>query len=149
MKSFVFCKPARVLVVQIMAINLILKLIKFCILEEFHLRLVRILKLIELILDMALMKLEYRLGKQKEIVGSVSWVENPSDLGCSCKNELAGAHQHCAETWFGINNNTWVLFNPFILLVFFYVSELMLKLCGYCVVVVFGNSLLTSTAYNM
>lgn len=27
------------------------------------------------------------------------------ELGCSCKNDLAAAHQHCAETWFKIKGN--------------------------------------------
>lgn len=27
-------------------------------------------------------------------------------LGCSCKNDMAAAHQHCAETWFRIKGNT-------------------------------------------
>ncbi|KAK1354638.1 RING-CH-type domain-containing protein [Heracleum sosnowskyi] len=27
-------------------------------------------------------------------------------LGCSCKNDMAVAHQHCAETWFRIKGNT-------------------------------------------
>lgn len=26
-------------------------------------------------------------------------------LGCSCKNDMAAAHQHCAETWFRIKGN--------------------------------------------
>ncbi|KAL3622835.1 hypothetical protein CASFOL_031930 [Castilleja foliolosa] len=26
-------------------------------------------------------------------------------LGCSCKDDLAAAHQHCAETWFKIKGN--------------------------------------------
>lgn len=30
---------------------------------------------------------------------------NPVELGCSCKNELARAHQQCAETWFRIKKN--------------------------------------------
>ncbi|WOG94480.1 hypothetical protein DCAR_0313776 [Daucus carota subsp. sativus] len=27
------------------------------------------------------------------------------ELGCSCRNDLAAAHQHCAETWFKIKGN--------------------------------------------
>lgn len=27
------------------------------------------------------------------------------ELGCSCKNDLAAAHQHCAEAWFKIKGN--------------------------------------------
>ncbi|GFQ02970.1 hypothetical protein PHJA_002440800 [Phtheirospermum japonicum] len=27
------------------------------------------------------------------------------DLGCSCKDDLAAAHKHCAETWFKIKGN--------------------------------------------
>ncbi|KAK1354633.1 E3 ubiquitin-protein like [Heracleum sosnowskyi] len=27
------------------------------------------------------------------------------ELGCSCKNELAAVHQHCAKTWFSIKGN--------------------------------------------
>lgn len=27
------------------------------------------------------------------------------ELGCSCKNDLAVAHQHCAEAWFKIKGN--------------------------------------------
>lgn len=27
------------------------------------------------------------------------------ELGCSCKNDLAAAHQHCAEVWFKIRGN--------------------------------------------
>lgn len=27
-------------------------------------------------------------------------------LGCSCKNDMAAAHQHCAVTWFRIKGNT-------------------------------------------
>lgn len=29
----------------------------------------------------------------------------PIELGCSCKNDLAAAHKHCAETWFKIKGN--------------------------------------------
>lgn len=31
-------------------------------------------------------------------------------LGCSCKNDLAAAHQDCAETWFRIKGNRLVVF---------------------------------------
>ncbi|KAL0333238.1 UNVERIFIED_CONTAM: hypothetical protein Sangu_1480000 [Sesamum angustifolium] len=27
------------------------------------------------------------------------------ELGCSCKDDLAAAHKHCAETWFKIKGN--------------------------------------------
>lgn len=27
------------------------------------------------------------------------------ELGCSCKNDLAAAHKHCAEAWFKIRGN--------------------------------------------
>nr|XP_009594318.1 uncharacterized protein LOC104090834 [Nicotiana tomentosiformis]XP_016502195.1 PREDICTED: uncharacterized protein LOC107820423 [Nicotiana tabacum] len=27
------------------------------------------------------------------------------ELGCSCKDDLATAHEHCAETWFKIKGN--------------------------------------------
>ncbi|XP_076890399.1 uncharacterized protein LOC143541462 [Bidens hawaiensis] len=27
------------------------------------------------------------------------------ELGCCCKNDLAAAHKHCAETWFKIKGN--------------------------------------------
>lgn len=27
------------------------------------------------------------------------------ELGCSCKDDLASAHKHCAETWFKIKGN--------------------------------------------
>ena len=27
------------------------------------------------------------------------------ELGCSCKDDLAAAHRHCAETWFKIKGN--------------------------------------------
>ncbi|PIM97421.1 hypothetical protein CDL12_30109 [Handroanthus impetiginosus] len=31
------------------------------------------------------------------------------ELGCSCKDDLAAAHKHCAETWFKIKgNNVWL-----------------------------------------
>ncbi|KAJ4911677.1 RING/FYVE/PHD zinc finger superfamily protein [Raphanus sativus] len=30
----------------------------------------------------------------------------PIELGCSCKDDLAAAHKHCAETWFKIKGNT-------------------------------------------
>lgn len=26
-------------------------------------------------------------------------------LGCSCKNDMAAAHQHCAQTWFRLKGN--------------------------------------------
>ncbi|CAH8389736.1 unnamed protein product [Eruca vesicaria subsp. sativa] len=29
----------------------------------------------------------------------------PIELGCSCKEDLAAAHKHCAETWFKIKGN--------------------------------------------
>ncbi|KAL7146880.1 hypothetical protein ABFS83_06G071800 [Erythranthe nasuta] len=29
----------------------------------------------------------------------------PFELGCSCKDDLAAAHQHCAEAWFKIKGN--------------------------------------------
>lgn len=29
----------------------------------------------------------------------------PIELGCSCKNDLAAAHKHCAEAWFKIKGN--------------------------------------------
>ncbi|CAI0443412.1 unnamed protein product [Linum tenue] len=29
----------------------------------------------------------------------------PIDLGCSCKDDLAAAHKHCAEAWFKIKGN--------------------------------------------
>lgn len=29
----------------------------------------------------------------------------PIELGCSCKNDLAAAHIHCAEAWFKIKGN--------------------------------------------
>lgn len=29
----------------------------------------------------------------------------PIELGCSCKNDLATAHKHCAERWFRIKGN--------------------------------------------
>ncbi|OWM70004.1 uncharacterized protein LOC116195895 [Punica granatum] len=29
----------------------------------------------------------------------------PIELGCSCKDDLAAAHQQCAETWFKIRGN--------------------------------------------
>lgn len=29
----------------------------------------------------------------------------PIELGCSCKDDLAAAHQQCAETWFKIKGN--------------------------------------------
>ncbi|KAK2377103.1 RING/FYVE/PHD zinc finger superfamily protein [Trifolium repens] len=29
----------------------------------------------------------------------------PMELGCSCKEDLAAAHKHCAETWFKIKGN--------------------------------------------
>ncbi|GMJ03162.1 hypothetical protein HRI_003985400 [Hibiscus trionum] len=29
----------------------------------------------------------------------------PIELGCSCKNDLAAAHKHCAEAWFKIRGN--------------------------------------------
>ncbi|KAK4396174.1 hypothetical protein Sango_1454000 [Sesamum angolense] len=29
----------------------------------------------------------------------------PIELGCSCKDDLAAAHKHCAETWFKIKGN--------------------------------------------
>ena len=29
----------------------------------------------------------------------------PIDLGCSCKEDLAAAHKHCAEAWFKIKGN--------------------------------------------
>ncbi|XP_022983479.1 uncharacterized protein LOC111482069 [Cucurbita maxima] len=29
----------------------------------------------------------------------------PVELGCSCKDDLAVAHKHCAETWFKIKGN--------------------------------------------
>ncbi|KAL8171535.1 hypothetical protein V2J09_023339 [Rumex salicifolius] len=29
----------------------------------------------------------------------------PLELGCSCKNDLAAAHKHCAEAWFKIRGN--------------------------------------------
>ncbi|TKY47496.1 queuine tRNA-ribosyltransferase subunit QTRTD1 [Spatholobus suberectus] len=30
---------------------------------------------------------------------------NPIELGCSCTEDLAAAHKHCAETWFKIKGN--------------------------------------------
>ncbi|KAL3536465.1 hypothetical protein ACH5RR_004926 [Cinchona calisaya] len=35
--------------------------------------------------------------------GSASGI--PIELGCSCKDDLAAAHKHCAETWFKIKGN--------------------------------------------
>jgi hypothetical protein len=29
----------------------------------------------------------------------------PMELGCSCKEDLAAAHKHCAEAWFKIKGN--------------------------------------------
>ncbi|KAE9615022.1 hypothetical protein Lal_00048136 [Lupinus albus] len=29
----------------------------------------------------------------------------PIELGCSCKDDLAAAHKHCAETWFKVKGN--------------------------------------------
>ncbi|KAF5952483.1 hypothetical protein HYC85_010427 [Camellia sinensis] len=29
----------------------------------------------------------------------------PIELGCSCKDDLAAAHRHCAEAWFKIKSN--------------------------------------------
>ncbi|PNY00069.1 hypothetical protein L195_g023343 [Trifolium pratense] len=29
----------------------------------------------------------------------------PMELGCSCKEDLAAAHRHCAEAWFKIKGN--------------------------------------------
>ncbi|BFG36307.1 hypothetical protein CerSpe_225810 [Prunus speciosa] len=29
----------------------------------------------------------------------------PIELGCSCKDDLAAAHKHCADTWFKIKGN--------------------------------------------
>lgn len=29
----------------------------------------------------------------------------PLELGCSCKDDLAAAHKHCAEAWFKIRGN--------------------------------------------
>nr|GMC63906.1 E3 ubiquitin-protein like [Ipomoea batatas]GME13552.1 E3 ubiquitin-protein like [Ipomoea batatas] len=29
----------------------------------------------------------------------------PMELGCSCKDDLAAAHKHCAEAWFKIRGN--------------------------------------------
>ncbi|XP_021619027.1 uncharacterized protein LOC110619781 isoform X6 [Manihot esculenta] len=29
----------------------------------------------------------------------------PIELGCSCKDDLASAHKHCAEAWFKIKGN--------------------------------------------
>lgn len=29
----------------------------------------------------------------------------PIELGCSCKDDLAAAHKHCAETWFKLKGN--------------------------------------------
>ncbi|CAH9126467.1 unnamed protein product [Cuscuta epithymum] len=29
------------------------------------------------------------------------------ELGCSCKNDLAAAHKHCAEAWFKIKGNSY------------------------------------------
>ncbi|XP_044460952.1 uncharacterized protein LOC123192454 [Mangifera indica] len=29
----------------------------------------------------------------------------PIELGCSCKDDLAAAHKHCAEAWFNIKGN--------------------------------------------
>ncbi|KAJ8764152.1 hypothetical protein K2173_005064 [Erythroxylum novogranatense] len=31
--------------------------------------------------------------------------ELPIELGCSCKDDLASAHKHCAEAWFKIKGN--------------------------------------------
>lgn len=31
--------------------------------------------------------------------------ELPFELGCSCKDDLAAAHKHCAEAWFKIKGN--------------------------------------------
>ncbi|CAL0307612.1 unnamed protein product [Lupinus luteus] len=31
--------------------------------------------------------------------------ETPIELGCSCKDDLAAAHKHCAEAWFKIKGN--------------------------------------------
>ncbi|KAL2463919.1 uncharacterized protein Fot_53575 [Forsythia ovata] len=31
------------------------------------------------------------------------------ELGCFCKVDLATAHRHCAETWFKIKGNNWVI----------------------------------------
>ncbi|XP_016475439.1 uncharacterized protein LOC107797090 [Nicotiana tabacum] len=35
----------------------------------------------------------------------VSECEVAIELGCSCKDDLAAAHKHCAETWFKIKGN--------------------------------------------
>ncbi|XP_021619028.1 uncharacterized protein LOC110619781 isoform X7 [Manihot esculenta] len=33
----------------------------------------------------------------------------PIELGCSCKDDLASAHKHCAEAWFKIKGNKYPL----------------------------------------
>ncbi|KAD3066375.1 hypothetical protein R6Q59_019447 [Mikania micrantha] len=35
----------------------------------------------------------------------LSLVDDAIELGCCCKNDLAAAHKHCAETWFKIKGN--------------------------------------------
>ncbi|KAI3819057.1 hypothetical protein L1987_12879 [Smallanthus sonchifolius] len=35
----------------------------------------------------------------------VSDGDDAIELGCCCKNDLAAAHKHCAETWFKIKGN--------------------------------------------
>nr|DAD26589.1 TPA_asm: hypothetical protein HUJ06_028057 [Nelumbo nucifera] len=33
----------------------------------------------------------------------------PIELGCSCKDDLAAAHKQCAEAWFKIKGNNWLV----------------------------------------
>ncbi|MED6122708.1 hypothetical protein PIB30_042424 [Stylosanthes scabra] len=34
---------------------------------------------------------------------------SPIELGCSCKDDLAAAHKHCAEAWFKIKGNNLLI----------------------------------------
>ncbi|KAH7851183.1 hypothetical protein Vadar_008316 [Vaccinium darrowii] len=34
----------------------------------------------------------------------------PMELGCSCKDDVAAAHKQCAEAWFKIKGNKYVLY---------------------------------------
>lgn len=41
-----------------------------------------------------------------QVGGSDMESGNAIQLGCSCKNDMAAAHENCAETWFRIKGNT-------------------------------------------
>ncbi|KAI3988133.1 hypothetical protein MKX01_011922 [Papaver californicum] len=52
----------------------------------------------------------------------------PTELGCSCKEDLASNHKHCAEAWFKIKGN-----NSIFCKLFAFISRLVFSTCPPCI----------------